>query len=312
AYVGNAARNQLVNRQINGRPYGYAYQAANLDPSNISNGQAQPYLDDLLRPYRGYGSITQREFTGYSDYGSLQFSVNRRRSADGLSLGMSYTYELKNKTLSTIDPFLDDNRARNYTQNGRRKHNLVINYSYEPPKFNGNAVLGRILNDWQLSGITSILSGSRPGFSYSFTGVPTGTLSGTGAISGNAGRVDILCDPNLPRGERTFTRQFKTECIGPPSDTNRLGNAMNDELQGPGYVNFDISLFKNVPVGGNRRLQFRVELYNAFNHDQFTGVNTGAQFDFVTKQLSNPTAFGYLSGATLSARRIQLGARFTF
>ena len=51
AYVGNAARNQLISgRQINGQPYGYAYQAANLDPTNVSGGQAQPYLEDLLRP----------------------------------------------------------------------------------------------------------------------------------------------------------------------------------------------------------------------------------------------------------------------
>jgi len=312
AYVGNAARNQRANRQINGQPYGYAYRPENLDPTNVSNGQPQPYLDDLLRPYRGYGSIIQREFSGYSDYDSLQLSVNRRRSSDGLAVGFSYTYELKNKTLSTIDPFVQDNVARNYTENGRRPHNVIINYSYEPPKIDSNAVVEAILNNWQISGITQILSGTRQGFSYSYTNVPTGALSGTGAISGNASRVDILCDPNLPGGEQTFTRQFRTECIAPPSDTNRLGNALNDELQGPGFTNFDFSLFKNVPIGGTRRLQFRVELYNAFNHDEFTGVNTAAQFDYVTHQLTNPTSFGYLSGATQSARRIQLGARFTF
>ena len=61
--------------------------------------------------------------------------MNRRRSSDGLAMGVSYTYEMMNKTLGTIDPFVDDNRARNYTQNGRRPHNVIINYSYEPPKF---------------------------------------------------------------------------------------------------------------------------------------------------------------------------------
>ena len=47
---------------------------------------------------------SQREFSGYADYHSLQFSVNRRRSSDGLAVGASYTYELVNKTLGTIDP----------------------------------------------------------------------------------------------------------------------------------------------------------------------------------------------------------------
>ena len=36
-------------------------------------------------------------------------------------------------------------------------------------------------------------------------------------------------------------------------------------------MNWDISFFKNVPMGGTRRLQFRVELYNAFNTDQWNG-----------------------------------------
>ena len=49
--------------------------------------------------------------------------------------------------------------------------------------------------------------------------------------------------------------------------------------------NWDISLFKNIPLGGSRRLQLRVELYNAFDTDQFTGRNTNAQFDYTTKAL---------------------------
>ena len=61
AYVGNAARDQRVDRPINGRPYGYAYQPSSLDPTNVIGGIAQPLPDDLLRPYRGYGSITQRD-----------------------------------------------------------------------------------------------------------------------------------------------------------------------------------------------------------------------------------------------------------
>jgi hypothetical protein len=55
-----------------------------------------------------------------------------------------------------------------------------------------------------------------------------------------------------------------------------------------------------------------VELYNAFNTDQWTGVSTNATFDYRTGTLTNPAVFGRLTGATLSARRIQLGARFTF
>ena len=163
-----------------------------------------------------------------------------------------------------------------------------------------------------MSGITSLLSGAQGGFGYSYTNVPTGTLSGTGAIDGGGSRPNIVCDPFLPKSERTFARQFKTECIGPPTDQFNFGTALGDEFHGPGFVNWDISAFKNIPMGGTRRLQLRVELYNAFNTDQWTAVNTTANFDYTTRALTNPTVFGSLTGATQSARRIQLGARFTF
>jgi hypothetical protein len=77
-------------------------------------------------------------------------------------------------------------------------------------------------------------------------------------------------------------------------------------------MNWDISAFKNIPLGGTRRLQLRVELYNAFNTNQWTGVNTTANFDFRTGALTNASTFGRLNGNTQSARRMQLGARFTF
>jgi hypothetical protein len=314
AYVGNAARQQVATREINGRPYGYAYQPSSLDPTNVSGGQAQPLPDDLLRPYRGYSSIVQREFTGYSEYHSIQFAANRRRSADGLAFGAAYTYQLVNRTLGAIDPFLSDNRARNYNSIGRRPHALTINYSYQVPNLSrawDNVLATVVFDNWQVSGITSFLSGAQGGFTYSYSNVPTGILSGNGSISGGANRPDIICDPTLPSRERTFERQFRTECVTAPSDPFNFGNARGDEFKGPGFVNWDISAFKHFPLGGTRRLQLRVELYNAFNTDQWTTVNTNAVFNYTTRALTNQE-FGTFTGATNSARRIQLGARFTF
>ena len=319
AYVGNASRKQVVTVDLNGRPYGYAYQPSSLDPTNVLGGQPQPYADNFLRPYQGVGRIQQREFTGFSDYHALQISVSRRRSADGLSVGASYTYQMVNKSLTTFDPFVDDNRARNYTSNGRRPHVLVVNYSYTVPNLSqkwDNVLVKAVFDNWQFSGVTTFTAGTYGGFTYNYAGAPTGTLTGTGAINApgqnNGSRVVITCDPNLPKSDRTFERQFRTECIAPPTDQYRLGTATNDEYLGPGYMNFDISAFKSVPLGGARRLQLRVELYNAFNTDQWTGVNTNATFNYNTGALTNANVFGRLNGNTNSARRIQLGARFQF
>jgi hypothetical protein len=312
AYVGNAGRRQLVSRQINGQPYGYSYLPSSLDPTNVVGGQAQPLPANFLRSYPGFAGIIQREFSGYSDYHSIQLSVNRPRSSEGLSFGASYTYEIVNKLLDTIDPFVGNNRARNYTSFGRRPHNVVINYSYEiPDSLWRNRLVRAALGNWQVSGITQIVSGPRQGFSYAYVNVPGGALSGTGGVDAGASRVDVLCDPNLSRGDRTFDRQFRTECVSAPGDQFRLGNARGDEYQGPGFMNFDFSLFKNIPLGSRRRLQFRLELYNAFNADQWTATDTSATFDYQTGAQTDAN-FGRLTGATQSARRIQLGARFTF
>jgi hypothetical protein len=232
-----------------------------------------------------------------------------------LSFGAAYTFQIVNKTLGSMDPFLADNRARHYNSAGRRPHTLTVQYSYLLPNLprTSIALVARALFDnWQVSGVTTMLSGAQGGFGYMYSNVPTGALSGNGSIGGGPNRPRIVCDSRLPRSERTFDRQFRIECIAAPGDPFHFGSARGDEFQGPGFVNWDISAFRHVALGGNRRLQLRVELYNAFNTFQWTAVNTTAEFDYATGVLTNPTVFGALTGATNSARRIQLAARFTF
>ena len=139
------------------------------------------------------------------------------------------------------------------------------------------------------------------------------------AGGGGDSRVVLLCDPNLPRSERTMDRQFRTECIAPPgpltdpSDIYYLGNASTDFYYTNGYMNHDITLFKNFSFAGGKNLQIRVEMYNAPNLNQFTVVDTSAQFDYATGEQTDTESFGHVTGTRSgSARVIQLGARFTF
>jgi hypothetical protein len=162
-----------------------------------------------------------------------------------------------------------------------------------------------VADGWQVSWITSILSGAHQGFTLQLTGVS----NVNGSVGGSGSRVDMVCDPNLPRGERTLLRQFKTECIAAPTGPNRLGNAKSDEYISPGYINHDFSIFKNVPLKSRRTLQFRCELYNALNSMQISGVNTTATFDSTGKQTN--ASFGQVTAAR-DSRRIQLALRFTF
>src|SRR5262249_24872449 len=183
----------------------------------------------------------------------------------------------------------------------------TVHYSYDipsPARFWDNAVTRHALAGWQISGVTSYFSGLRGTVTYSITGITN--LTGGGGL-GVDSRVDFTCDPNLSRGDQTIDRYFRTECVAPPSlSANRAGTSHGDEPTLPGYVNSDTSLFKNIRLGGTRRLQFRGELYNALNQSQFATVDTAAVFDQTGKQ-TNPD-FGRVR-AMRDARRIQLGLR---
>ena len=77
---------------------------------------------------------------------------------------------------------------------------------------------------------------------------------------------------------------------------------------GPSFQSWDIALFKNVPLGGTKRLQLRAEFFNFLNHPNLGDPNAA------DSGVSNdpPSAdFGRVSRKT-GERNIQLGVKFMF
>ena len=310
-----------------GRIHGMGRQILNLfqlpDPNVLPT--------NLIRPnFPGRGAITQRVFRDdmYRKYDGIQVEV-RRRLAHGLAWAVNYTGSLM-ETYQTYDWFRtpEENRRRNTHRNagnlGSRPHNLKVTYNWMLPgasRFLGNNVIAKgVLDGWQLSGLSTFLSGSWSNFGYNFSGAAPNATTLTGGLGGS--RVIITCDPNLPRSERTFDRQYRTECIRPPgpltdpADTlyqgTGIGRGTEDARMGLGYINHDMTLMKNFSIGHGRVLQVRAEGYNVFNTSQYQGVNTTATFDFATGLQTNP-AFGSISGVRANSNRvIQLGVRLTF
>ena len=330
AYVGNAGRYNTATTPLNSFGLGTTLQAANLDNTNCSGTTCQAKAADYLRSYRGYGGINLRTWTGYANYHSIQLSINRRL-ANGFAFGVSYTGSVR-RSYGNTDPFIcplgmatcsaAENEAadkeRNYTASGSRPHNLVFNYNYQVPglsQFVGdNMIVKGIADGWQISGVTVVQSGTRGGFSYSFTGAPVNDL--TGGPGGS--RPVLTCDPYLAPNDRTTDRQFRTECItfpGPTTlagDTFYLGNQVGDEWVSLGYINHDVTFYKNFSLGNRRSFRFQIELYNATNNTQYAGVGTAAQFNFTTGALI-PGNFGRVTGVRANSNRvIQIGARFAF
>jgi hypothetical protein len=333
AYVGSLARHLLQRLSLNAVPYGARFLPASIDPT-VSGG-ATPLPDNFLRPIKGYADIQLIETGGNSNYHSMQVQLNRRFSSS-LSFGVSYTWS-KAMTLvdgnnNAINPFID-RKVRNYGRAGfDRTHNFVLNYVYRVPslsKFWDNAVSRAVFGGWELSGITSFISGAPAGIGYAL--VQARDLVGGGG-AGLDSRVLLVANPVLARDQRdkicahafaATNTTAQTTAVGgchlnvnsvlPPTAAGDFGrgNAAKDLFRLPGTNNWDISLFKNFNLAreGRVRMQYRLEMYNAFNHTQFTGVDTTARFDANNNQVN--ALFGSYTSAA-NARRIVMGLKVNF
>jgi len=314
AYVGSLARHLLQRRSINSVPYGARFLASSIDQTVA--GGATPLNDNFLRPFKGYGDINLIEFASNSNYHSLQVQANRRFTTN-LAFGLSYTWskamDLVDGNNNNINPFIDP-RVRNYGKAGfDRTHIFTLNYIYKVPglsKYWDNALTRTVFNGWELSGVTSFTSGAPLGIGYGLS--PGADLVG-GSGGGLDSRVVLTGDPNLSKDQRTPTRAFDISVVKMPSRAEfGVGNAPKDPIRGPGINNWDISVFKNFRIGGENgvSMQYRLEMYNAFNHTQFLGVDTTAQFNPNTGAQTN-TRFGQYTTAR-DSRRIVMGLKVNF
>ncbi|MBI3279048.1 MAG: hypothetical protein HYZ57_04300, partial [Acidobacteria bacterium] len=303
-YAGSLGHHLYWRRDTNPVPLGANFDPANLDPTTPGRALPAPFL----RPIVGYNNITIMEGAGSSNYHSLQVQA-KRHFRGGLEFGFAWTWskamDFNDTDTEAISPLVPV-RVWNYgLASFDRTHVVNINYIWDVPRARvANAIAAQILNGWQISGITSFTSGAPRGIGLStvtpfdFTGSPS-----------QGARTDVAGNPVLPKSERTFSRNFRTEVFRMPA-VGAVGNAAKSVIRGPGINNFDMALFKTFPIRESVRLQFRWELYNAFNHTQFANLDTNARFDVTTGQQVNGR-FGEFTAAR-NPRQMQFALRFYF
>jgi hypothetical protein len=280
-YVGSLGRHLPWQRDINSIPLGANFDPANRDTSQTTN---VPLPTNFLRPLKGYAAINIREFASSSNYHSLQMSVNRRMSRS-LQFGGAWTWS-KSLDYNSVDTnnvtLLAPIRVWNYGLSSfDRTHVVKINYLWTLPSTRWkNPFAEYALHGWQLSGITSFVSGVPA--AVSFTLVSGIDITGSASLTA---RPDVIANPVLPKGERTFSRNFNTAAFRPPAQ-GTIGTAAPTQLRGPGINNHDIAFFKSFRFVEKLNLQFRGELYNAFNHTQFSSFDTAARFDAAGAQIN--------------------------
>ena len=151
---------------------------------------------------------------------------------------------------------------------------MVVNFSYDAPPLSrvlSNRAVRYVFDNWVVSGIAQFVTGTPSGVGFS-------TTDGTDQTGGGDGqRINVVGDAFA--GGHTFYSWFNTAAFARPGK-NDFGNAARVVIRNPGVNNFDLALSKRIPVAGEKRyLQIRWEAYNAFNHTQYSGLNTSARFN---------------------------------
>ncbi len=347
SYVGNHGLNRLGAYQggatvnLNAIDIGAAYLPENQDPTLTSTVPGQTaYTTNLLRPYRGLADINLNA-TEFSDtYHSLQTSLNRR-FRNGLSFGVNYTWgislkgntglqkRLQHAPDGSISVRADQEEYEKLNENlDRRPHYLKANAVWRLPSVPEGLgrLAGYILNDWNLAGVLTAGSGSTYdiGFSYQNNG---SSVNLTGSPNYGA-RIVYVGDPGSGCSSDLY-RQFNVEAVTGPSYGSVGLESGRNTMRGCPNKTVDLSMSRDIRIGGGRKVEFRVDVFNAFDTVIISGRNSTIQYVSPTNltirnsqtlpdgsldpnRLTPRTAgFGAATGA-LPLRSVQMQLRFAF
>ena len=254
-----------------------------------------------------------------SFYDALQINLVQRVS-HGLTFQAVYAWskgiddgssEVNNAdNANTADnPYPFDTRLnRGFTDWDVPQH-LAFNFDWLAPSPHFSNVAPRfLLSGWELGGIYTVQSGMPFSVQSSTT-----DLANTGVHGSAAQRPNYVGGSGCTAGAvnpGSIFNYINASCFAPPAP-NELGNVGRNTLRGPGYNDFDFSIFKNHNLFGERlKVQFRAEFFNLFN---WTNFEAGTQRIFSGKsEKPNPTGLSLLQQTASDEREIQFGLKFIY
>jgi hypothetical protein len=263
AYVGNVARHLLGELDMN-------------QPTLAARTNNPTANVNAIRPYLGYAQIHDRAPIFTNNYNSLQVTINHR-SSKGLTLGAAYTWS-KDLTTNSNDRGTSATDSYNLKMDyGPSSSNtpqiLEISYIYELPFFKGqHGFEGHILGGWELSGVSSFVSGSS--FEVTQPNDPFNSVGPSGLGFSADGDIAIRPDQTAAiKRIKSKTQWFSTTSFAAAS--GHFGTEGSNPLLGPGVQKWDFATIKNVQLGPYLKFQLRGEYFNIFNHANFSGVDSG-------------------------------------
>lgn len=276
AYVGSQSRHMLGELDLNMPTLSTREDNPNAPLNNI-------------RPYLGYSDFHTRLPIFTANYNSLQVSLNHR--GRDLTAGIAYTWS-RNLT----DQYNDRGTANTYTYDPKLDYGpsglnepqiFMGNFVYKEPFLSSqHGFAGHVLGGWELSGITTFVSGlSFNTFQYpdpygcvtdssTANGCAPGTYPGGLGIDGP--NYDILARPDQTgpvHMTKTRMQWFDTSAF--TTAQGHFGSEGAGNLLGPGQERVDLGLMKNFRISERMNLQMRAESFNLFNHTNFDGIDNG-------------------------------------
>jgi outer membrane receptor protein involved in Fe transport len=322
AYAGNSGVKLLAQAGLNQLPDQFLALGAQLNqvvnnpffgmfPATSPLGARTTTYGQLLRPYPHLTGLTQTWGSlAHSSYHSLQLKF-RRRFSGGLQFLGAYTWSKLLDDFSSVAGFLGQQNP-GFTNNNQRRldkslsaldqpHSLVVNFQYDLPfgrgrkLLNNNQALDWIIGGWNLSGVMSLQSG-----------LPISIASNANTTNsfGGAQRPDQI-GPSATQGSiyDRLNNYFNTASFANPAQfTFGTTGRFLPDIRGPRYYNWDLSILRSFKFTERVSLQFRAEMFNAFNRVNFQPP-AGTTFGINT--------FGVINAAE-RARIVQFGLKLYY
>jgi hypothetical protein len=258
------------------------------------------------RALTDYGQILTINSNGTASYNSLQAQFEKRFSHN-FQAQTSFTWSKNIDVASTGNASFTGSVANPYDLRYNRGISdlnypfvSVTNAVYTTPSLNGhNGLVRGVLGEWEISAIYTMQSGRA-------FGISGGNGNNNSGANVNADRADWVpgATVQVHQGDKQqWLNHYFTTSAFTQNAPGTFGNTGRNFLKGPGINYSDAALMKNWTAHERYRVQFRWELFNAFNH---------ANFGLPDSNPSSGTYGRITSTGPIKPRVMQAGLKLTF
>ena len=264
-------------------------------------------------------TVTQYYNNGVSNFNSGTITY-RHNFAYGLTGQIHLTWSHALGTVGFYNPY---NIGTGYGSLGfDNRLQTAADLVWSPQHKFDNAVVSQLLRGWTFAAKMYVYTGAP--FSVTDSKLPSEINSAGGVLTpladllvGSASNTSCgaaaVSTPCLAKTD--FATYATTSGVATPVQTN-WGNIAPESFRGPGYVDFDTTISRNIAIKERYVFNIGLQAYNLFNHPNFanpSGTLSSGSFGEISTTLGPPTSiYGTGQGASVSGRVMVLTGRFTF